>query len=737
MATTKDPQAGGVLKPEHEAPLLDVRRTFLFAAAQLNVPDTISTIIRRRGITFWEQLRCVGYNPQLSLLEATININRATGYSGGLCSAGSTEYVRFFIDWLDGAGYQDVGIATMRVHDIPDTAPLPKHPLSYLVQLPLDVRLHQKLCQTPLLPKVHAVLSWNTPPSMDPSERPLFGNAVATRIQIAPRRRFLLAELAKVSQATAPSAATVLLDKATSVAFKPQAPDIEVLARDYERDKVPQSRLVFGAFHPMFATEQAAGKIAQPPVASLATFAKLQIDTNQVLQSIADTKADTTFEQLTCIGLSPNFDTLGAIIRVKKSSGYNGGLCTVGSNEHVAFWADWNNNGSFDQYLGTASVVVHDISGTDADNIDYAVKLHSREFAEHLRNCSVPMVVRIRGVLSWSTPPSTTDPNDLQTWGNRLDVLVQLRPRGVIKPDEVGHVIIAVGGVFTDDIDPATKLAYPTVTGIPGSDHYRPWGGAVEVRGYLFNSGPARSTFYQIQYKASGSGESEWRPVTAVQSYEVINPLTWWDPTHTVTETAVNGWLPYLEDLTVSPPVEVDRDLMATWNTHAVADGAYDLRLLVTQDNPATNPAGVEKQRLSITVCNLAFTVDVLHDGASVDTTRTFDIVIQGGGCKLYSAGSNFEIPGHLRVVHPYFGYYSLEILPTAAALGATVAVDQPTACTALGDDGPEDGTWHVNVNQLSKCGFTVTLRGYDRTIVNSNGSSRHGAAKAVGFAVF
>ena len=222
-----------------------------------------------------------------------------------------------------------------------------------------------------------------------------------------------------------------------------------------------------------------------------------------------------------------------------------------------------------------------------------------------------------------------------------------------------------------------------------------------------------------------------------MQSYEVINPLTWWDPTHTVTETAVNGWLPYLEDLTVSPPVEVDRDLMATWNTNAVDDGPYDLRLLVTKDNPITNPAGVEKQRLSITVCNLEFTFDVLHDPPSVDTTKTFDIVIQGGGCKLYSFGSNFEIPGHLRVVHPFFGFYTLEILPTAAALGATVAVDQPTSCIALGDDGPEDGTWHVNVNQLSKCGFTVTLRGYDRTIVNSTGWWRHGAAKAVGFAVF
>ena len=97
MATTKVPKGGGVLdpqvlNPEHEVALLDVRKTFLFQQlTNLDVPTNVAPIVQRRGITFWEQLNCVGFNPQLSLLEATISVKRTTGYSGGLCSAGSTE----------------------------------------------------------------------------------------------------------------------------------------------------------------------------------------------------------------------------------------------------------------------------------------------------------------------------------------------------------------------------------------------------------------------------------------------------------------------------------------------------------------------------------------------------------------------------------------------------------------------------------------------------------------------
>jgi len=50
------------------------------------------------GQTTYEQLRCVGLNPQFDYVEAVVDIKESTGYSGGICTTGSYEYVRFYAD---------------------------------------------------------------------------------------------------------------------------------------------------------------------------------------------------------------------------------------------------------------------------------------------------------------------------------------------------------------------------------------------------------------------------------------------------------------------------------------------------------------------------------------------------------------------------------------------------------------------------------------------------------------
>ena len=70
------------------------------------------------GNTSYESIGCVGYNPTLALLEATVQIKRSYGYSGDLCTGGSTEFVRFYVDF--GAGWVDAGLAAFQAHDIPD-----------------------------------------------------------------------------------------------------------------------------------------------------------------------------------------------------------------------------------------------------------------------------------------------------------------------------------------------------------------------------------------------------------------------------------------------------------------------------------------------------------------------------------------------------------------------------------------------------------------------------------------
>ncbi len=74
--------------------------------------------------TKYEELKCIGFYPDRDLLEAVIDVKLPYGYKGNLCSAGSFEHVRFFVDW-DGDGDftdagEDVGIASVNVHDIFD-----------------------------------------------------------------------------------------------------------------------------------------------------------------------------------------------------------------------------------------------------------------------------------------------------------------------------------------------------------------------------------------------------------------------------------------------------------------------------------------------------------------------------------------------------------------------------------------------------------------------------------------
>src|ERR1044071_3964527 len=76
----------------------------LFALGNLS-----KKLVLPQGIKHWEELTCAGYNPTFKRLEAVVNVKQATGYNGNLCSNGSLEYVRFFMDFHDGAGFRDMG----------------------------------------------------------------------------------------------------------------------------------------------------------------------------------------------------------------------------------------------------------------------------------------------------------------------------------------------------------------------------------------------------------------------------------------------------------------------------------------------------------------------------------------------------------------------------------------------------------------------------------------------------
>src|SRR5262245_1871048 len=83
-----------------------------------NVPNSqLKSVNKIVADTTFEQLTCVGFNPETNFLEATIAVKLPTGYLGDLCSNGSTEFVRFFVDY--GSGWVDAGVTGVMVHDIP------------------------------------------------------------------------------------------------------------------------------------------------------------------------------------------------------------------------------------------------------------------------------------------------------------------------------------------------------------------------------------------------------------------------------------------------------------------------------------------------------------------------------------------------------------------------------------------------------------------------------------------
>src|ERR1035438_5442859 len=136
-------------------------------------------VLKIKGDTAYESIGCVGFNPQLSRLEAEVNIKRDSGYDGDVCSGGSQEFVRFYLSYDGGATWLDQGVTSFTVYDVPG----PK-PLEYDASLQINPPEH--FCFEENLPAVRAILSWNTPPPANtPGWTPVWGQVVDVRIQVA------------------------------------------------------------------------------------------------------------------------------------------------------------------------------------------------------------------------------------------------------------------------------------------------------------------------------------------------------------------------------------------------------------------------------------------------------------------------------------------------------------------------------------------------------------------------
>jgi hypothetical protein len=496
--------------------------------------------LEKKGDTTYEALNCVSYSPERDRLEATLEIRRPFGYKGNLCSPGSHEHVRFYVSYDEGASWTDKGVASVSVHDIPegkscDGSTWP--PLSYVCGVELNPP--RNWCGKPVLPLVRAILSWEIVPDPDtPGQVPIWGDVHECHIQVRPRRFIfpdLVEQLPKDFEIKLPP---YLLEELPSpipdpgpLTPLPLAELVTLYSTKRKRALVPQHRFVLPH---LLSVESSGAQTVMSYVAPAQVAKALKIDLSAVLKQLDDTSGDTSYEELECVGLDNNAEQLVASFRVKKPNGFSGGPCTAGSTEYVAYWADFGDDCTY-SYLGTVKVNTHDYDDLPAGGLCYAAPLPV-DLGQFRRHCDTPVIGRVRAVLSWGTPPSTTDPDAVPHWGNRLDVHVQLRPG---QPYDGTARFTIVGGVAAASVDLGSGMTLPgaalAVNGSPLPNNC-PFAGVVTLHGPL---DPALAgQLYRIRVRNLSTGGAV---TDLTDAFFVVNWLgvgSWATP-------GAGGWTPW------------------------------------------------------------------------------------------------------------------------------------------------------------------------------------------------
>jgi hypothetical protein len=417
----------------------------------------------------YEQLTCVGYNPDTTNMEATFSIKRPSGYSGDLCYFGSFEYVRFYLDFHDGAGFIDQGSVAVNVHDIPNKIDCNKKsvfPIQYVATLKKKTNKFST-CGSPLLPTLRAILSWSVDsPAASPNWQPVWGNRMDCDVQFKPSWIFNpkdfeidLSHYFEIAKAS-PNLTTKQLKDITGFDIDQIMPikaslSLTDLVTKYDKLKVPSSRTVYKKVYNMIKYPT-----SELTMIDKSILEKLNININPIIDQIIAlpvdaSKANVDYEELECVGLDYATESLVATLKIKKKTGFVGDLCDPGSKEYISFWVDWDDSCSW-QYVNTVELKVHDID-MKGDSLCYAVTL-PLDATFHRKLCTNPNIIKVRGVLSWNVAPSTTNPNKLEYYGNRIDSHVQIKPGIELNPGDVIPLFNIIGGIDVAHVNDATGL---------------------------------------------------------------------------------------------------------------------------------------------------------------------------------------------------------------------------------------------------------------------------------------
>lgn len=669
-------------------------------------------VVQIAGNTTYEQLTGIGFQPQANLLNAVVFIKLPYGFGGGLCTVGTQEYLRFYASYDDGKTWTDLGLASFAAHDIPPPPNKPFVTLEYAVSL--NYAPARKLCFIGNLVLIRGILSWDVPPPPnDPTFIPVWGNVLNTTIEVAPTKLIPLQEALAAASVQLPAQLASAIDLSQPVkAVEPKPASVPELQRLYTGSNVPPHRYAFASLHrALLATPDV--RLQAASFGGAAQAFGVPFDVAAATAAIAASNGNTTYEQLEAVGFNENTFALEGVIRIKQSTGYNGGPCTTGSTEYVAFWADLDNSGNYATYLGTASVTVYDITNIPQPGLEFAVTLPTDLFAFRQPCEAGPKLIPIRAILSWQVAPPSGDPNYVPVWGNRDDTLICLPPGPSIQPGQQSAFFDTVGSMSVTKINVATGLADGAST-IGFTAVQSPFGGIVTITGYLYPASNISAGAAPFKYRISVSNDGGVTWVGLNDTFTVSRQLIPYggiptalpDVTQNVDPSGITaGYYTYQADWITGPGdalIVVANNVLAEWQT-AGKSSLWQIRMDVY--NPATS-----------TFFPAVNATAILLDNTPPSATIT--ITSPGGSCGDFKVGD--KITGNYSVSDLHFYDLSLELLP-----GGGGAFTAPTPLPRFWTDPGastfgDSGTWTLDTTGLPPCGYVVVLNADDRTIVNS-----------------
>jgi hypothetical protein len=717
-----------------------------------NLPGKV--VLPKKFDTAFEEVTCLGLNPEQNKLEAVVQIKQHNGYITDACGVGSREYVRFFVQ--HGTVWHDLGDTFFDAFDL--AGPLP---LSYCVSV--DFKEAHKFCTAENILNVRAILSWNLEPTPgDPNFLPPWGNVLDVRVQVAP----LL--IAKVPLKTLVSEGLVKVDTAAigSIDFEKTLPSkvepaqpYSVLKQLYAKTDVPSHRFGFAA----------AQKIVQHPVLSIppgsvaksggiASVSELAAgpELSAILGALAKLSGDVSFEEMKCAGYNPQTRELEAVIEIKRNAGYSGGLCTQGSTEYVSFFAFF---GGAWQPLGTATVRVHDLAAiTPGHSLMYAVHRISNMTE---MPCKSLAGVPLRAILSWEQQP--TGPNFNPTWGNVINTHVQ----PIIGEVTGEHMrLMRIGGVTINRISDITHLAYPRGLGDPAhglpviagdcSGDDSPFGGELIVEGDFT---PKPDVFNHVTGVVVPGGKpiiyQVWVTRTDIPSvpFQLTNafnigvfPPNALFPPVTLSQHLqlppgpVLGGVPgdqyyqYME----SDLQAVNPRALAAFEAGGLAEGDYRIEVRPWVWT-GVHYQSVASQFKTVHVFNGYKHTEIIGGSPTTVFRPEVHLTLTSiPDCADAKIGDT--VNGSYSVVDHFFNAVSIALVPITISgvpvvePSVTVTPDPGAAASYDGTNtGGSHGTFSLNTATLPACGYTIQLVASDRTIVDSH-CDRHWNLIGVGF---